>query len=245
MMFVNTRANEVRDRIMKRKNNHLKNLQSENTLVKKLNFQYGDVEFSKEKISVNKELESSSFFTRLFISIIFVSIVAIIFQLQQFTSVQSKITSMMENEFKFAVVSNWYESQFGEPLTFFEEKNVMDKENDVIQTSGKVLENFQTNGQGILVETTLMKVNSFGDGLVIYAGEKDGLGNTVIVQNVDGSETWYGNLETINVQVYDDVKKGDELAIALQEESSEYGTYYLAMKKDNEFIDPNQVIVFE
>lgn len=248
MIPVNVRANEVRDRIAKRKNKQLRNIQSENVQVIKPKYQYGDVEYTKSEYPKENEVGSSTFLGRLLISILLVSVIAIIFQLNQkpFTIVQDKIGNVMEQEFKFATVSNWYETTFGEPLTFFTNKNNELVDNtEVIQTTGKVLENFETNGQGILIENDTTKVVSLEEGLVIYTGEKDGIGKTVIVQNIDGTETWYGKLDTISVSVYDEVKKGDVLAQSIPENNGDVGTYYLAMKKENEFIDPNQVILFE
>lgn len=239
---MNQRANEVRDRIMKRKNNQLKNLRTETNT--KSTYQYGDVEFTKsEELGNEKKLEGSSVVFRLLISILLVSCMAILFQIQQkpFETIQDKVTHIMEKEFQFAVVSNWYESKFGEPLTFLNVNNKLNDESEVIQTSGKVLESFQVNGQGIVIESSINSVESFGEGLVIFAGEKEDLGQTIIVQNVDGSETWYGKLDTISVNVYDEVKKGDIIANS----NSENGTYYVAMKKNESFIDPNQVISFE
>lgn len=242
---MNQRANDVRDRINKRKNSQLRNLHHRESNVK-TTYQYGDVEYTKDNVpNEKKELESGSFLIRLFVSILLIAIIAIVFQLQQkpFDIVQNKITQVMEKEFKFAVISNWYESRFGEPLTFFQENTKLKNDTEVIQASGKVLENFQTNGQGIMIETTVTKVESLEEGLVIYAGEKEELGNTVIVQNVDGSETWYGKLDSIAVNVYDEVNKGEVLASAVVE--NELSTYYLAVKQNEEFVDPNQVISFE
>lgn len=245
---MNQRANEVRNRIMKRKNNQMRNLHVEKKIILNSPYQYGDVEFTKDtRENLNREIEGNTFILRLLSSILLVSLVAIIFQFQQknFIVIQNKIVDVFEGEFQFAKVGNWYESTFGEPLTFLTSDKVLDNHSEVIQTSGKVLENFQVNGQGIMIETTVTKVEAFEEGLVIYAGEKDDLGKTVIVQNVDGSETWYGQLDGISVDVYDEVKKGDEIAVTSVKDNSENGTYYLAIKKNNEFIDPNQVILFE
>lgn len=246
---MNDNVEEIRDRIARRKNKQLKNLHTDNTVIPKPSFQYGDVEFTKNEMNlVNNQPNNSSFFIRLLSAILLVSCIAIIFQLQQnpFVTIQQKISTVMEKEFQFAVVSNWYESKFGKPLTFLVPNESKVDEVEVIQTAGRVLEPFQTNGQGVLIETTSQtEVESFEEGLVIFAGNKEELGNTVIVQNIDGSETWYGKLDTISVHVYDDVKKGDTLASVITEEDGDVGTYYLAIKKDNEFIDPNQVILFE
>ena len=48
-------------------------------------------------------------------------------------------------------------------------------------------------------------------GIVVYIGEKENYGNAVIVQRIDGIDEWYGNIENVNVSLYDYVSKGDLL----------------------------------
>ena len=52
-------------------------------------------------------------------------------------------------------------------------------------------------------------VSLIQSGIVVYVGEKDNLGNTVIVQGVDGIDVWYSNLGNVNVSLYDYVSNGD------------------------------------
>ena len=37
-------------------------------------------------------------------------------------------------------------------------------------------------------------------GMVIFVGEKDNYGSTVIIEQVDGIECWYGNVTNLNVK---------------------------------------------
>ena len=46
-------------------------------------------------------------------------------------------------------------------------------------------------------------------GLVVFAGEKEGYGMTIVVQRPDNVEVWYANLDNANMSLYDYVKKGD------------------------------------
>ena len=67
-------------------------------------------------------------------------------------------------------------------------------------------------------------------GIIVFIGDKDGYGNTVIVQRIDGVDEWYGNIENINVKLYDYVKKGDLLG-----ECSD--NLYLVYKKDGNILN--------
>jgi hypothetical protein len=72
-------------------------------------------------------------------------------------------------------------------------------------------------------------VNVIQSGIVVYVGEKDNLGNTVIVQGIDGIDVWYSNLTDVRVSLYDYVSKGDNIAL-----SKEY--YLVSLMKDGTLI---------
>ena len=67
-------------------------------------------------------------------------------------------------------------------------------------------------------------------GLVVFVGEKEGYNKTVIIQQVDGVDMWYGNLSDININLYDYVEKGTLLA-------SSNNNLYLVLESEGNFID--------
>ena len=67
-------------------------------------------------------------------------------------------------------------------------------------------------------------------GIIVFIGEKEGYGNVVIVQRVDGVDEWYGNISNVNVKLYDYVKKGDLLG-----DTSDI--LYLVYKKDGNVLN--------
>ena len=52
-------------------------------------------------------------------------------------------------------------------------------------------------------------VRSFGDGKVLFAGERGGFGNLIIIQHSNGLKTYYGHLSKIIVKKGQIVKKGE------------------------------------
>lgn len=52
-------------------------------------------------------------------------------------------------------------------------------------------------------------VNAIQSGIVVFIGEKDNFGSTVIVQGVDDVDVWYGNLDNVNVKLYDYIEKNN------------------------------------
>lgn len=67
-------------------------------------------------------------------------------------------------------------------------------------------------------------------GIVVFIGQKEGYGNTIIVQRVDGIDEWYGNIENVNVRLYDYVKSGSLLGEA-------NNSLYLVYKKNGKSLN--------
>ena len=73
-------------------------------------------------------------------------------------------------------------------------------------------------------------VPSLDAGLVIFVGKKEDYGNVVIVEQIDGVDVWYGNLDNINVKLYDYIDKGALIGNC-------DNSLYLIHKKDGNAID--------
>ena len=197
------------------------------------------------------------FFFKILASILLFLVIAILFRNHSatFEPARDMVMKTMDKDFKFATVSNWYESKFGKPLALLpfsekdqvEKKTVAEKEFSV-PAMGKILENFEKNGQGIMIETGKgASVQTINDGIVTFAGVKEELGKTVIIQHSDSTETWYGNLDEIKVNLYEYVEKRKVVGTVSGSagEDKTKGKYYFAIKKGDDFIDPIQVIRFE
>jgi stage IV sporulation protein FA len=197
------------------------------------------------------------FFFKLLASVLLFLAVAILFRSQSagLDPAKDAIVKTMDKDFKFATVSNWYESKFGKPLALlpFSEKDKV-KKNVTVDTGfsvpamGKILENFEKNGQGIMIETGKgATVQAINGGYVLFAGVKEGLGKTVIVQHPDQTDSWYGNLNEINVNLYEYIEKRTVVGTVSASTGGDKtkGKYYFAIKKGDAFIDPIQVIRFD
>jgi stage IV sporulation protein FA len=197
------------------------------------------------------------FFFKILSSVLLFLVIAILFRNHSatFEPARDVVMKTMDKDFKFATVSNWYESKFGKPLALlpFSEKDQTGKKEVVekefsVPAMGKILENFEKNGQGIMIETGKgASVQTINDGIVTFAGVKEGLGKTVIIQHSDATETWYGNLDQIKVKLYEYIDKRKvvgTVSVSAGEDKNK-GKYYFAIKKGDDFIDPIQVIRFE
>ena len=191
------------------------------------------------------------FFFKILAAIALFLIIAVIYKhpSQQLESARNYVTKTMNEDFQFASISSWYESTFGKPIAFLPQKEEPTETVDepyALPVSAKITQTFETNGEGIIVETGKgSMVEAINDGLVIFAGEKEGIGKTVIIQHKNKSESWYGQLESFNVALYDPVKKGMQIGQMTRSEDGSKGTFYLAVKEKGEFVDPKKVISFE
>ena len=73
-------------------------------------------------------------------------------------------------------------------------------------------------------------------GVIIYIGEKDELGNTIIVEQIDGIETIYSNINISDYKLYDYVEKGDLIGNTLSKK------LILQFQKNGEYLDYQKII---
>lgn len=205
-----------------------------------------------EQQGIKKMGSGSTFLFRTLLSAVIVLCLAIVLKSNSplGQEVKSGLTKIYNKEFQFAALQKWYEDRFGTPIAFLpqlnKKNNTIDKENYAVPASGKVLQNFKMDGQGVLIQTeSNQKVTAIDKGIVLFVGKKDQLGETVIVQHADGSESWYGKLGSANVKEMDRVDNTKVIGTVTNDKEGNFGTYYFALKMGEHFIDPKKVITFE
>ncbi|HEU5139723.1 MAG TPA: M23 family metallopeptidase [Bacillales bacterium] len=195
---------------------------------------------------------------RVMIAVVLFLIVGILFKNPAPVLDQARgfVKETFSNEFQFAMVSDWYQEQFGEPLALLpttgQSNNEMKagktkKPEYVVPVSGTVKETFADTGKkGIMLQTVSdATVSAVKQGFVTYVGTDKGLGKTVIVELSDGGVAWYGKLDKVSVRMYDYVDKGQKIGTVTPSGDGDSGTFFFALKKDNAFINPLKVIHFE
>lgn len=139
---------------------------------------------------------------------------------------------VFKNNFSFASVNAVYEKLFGSslPLTGTDKTSLV--------SSTKIeYDNAESYKDGVsLTVKENYAIPVVKSGIVVFAGEKDGYGKTVIIQQSDEIELWYANLKDIKVSMYDYLKTGDILGEA-------NGTkMYLVFTKDGKSLDYKKYI---
>lgn len=126
----------------------------------------------------------------------------------------------------FGYLGKLYNKYFGEVLptdsngtvSVFNEKINYNKSEDYL------------DGFKLSVSTNYL-VPVIEEGVVVYIGEKDDYGSVIVVEQTDGVNTIYGNINTNNVKLYDHVVKGSFLGEVKDD------ILYLVLEKDGEYLD--------
>ena len=139
--------------------------------------------------------------------------------------------------------NNFYKHAFSNNISFTKLKEVYNKyigDSDildkVVKTETVFNEELTYEAQEKYLDGVKLSVGSNylvpinESGIVVFIGNKEEYGNTVIIQRIDGIDEWYGNIENINVKLYDYVKKGDLLGEVNNE-------FYLVYKKDGNILN--------
>ncbi len=136
---------------------------------------------------------------------------------------------VFDTNFSFAKINELYEQHFGNPIPF---KNVFkNKTTPVFNETLKYQEtNKYKNGVKLKVESNYL-VPALKKGIVIFIGDKDDYKNTVIIQQSDGIDVWYSNLDNITLKLYDYVKEGNLIGETIDD------NLYLVFKKDGLILD--------
>lgn len=116
---------------------------------------------------------------------------------------------------------------------YFKDLKITNKNNNTETVSSDKLtyENKEKYYDGIkLTVSSNYSVPVQESGIIVFIGEKENYGSTVIVQQINGIDMWYGNVTEIDYNLYDYVKKGDILGI-----SDKY--LYLLYKKDGNVLN--------
>ncbi len=173
-----------------------------------------------------------SIFIKLLICVLIVISVLIVIKIDKDNS--GKISSFLyDNNISFARINKWYNEHFGDVLPFSG-----DVKSSVTPVFSESLEykdaSIYKDGVSLSVDDSYL-VPILNDGIVVFSGLKEGYGGVVIIQQSDGVDVWYGNIENINVKLYDYVSKGEFLGEV-------HSNLYLVFQKDGKYLDYKEFI---
>ena len=137
-----------------------------------------------------------------------------------------------DEHINFAFINSLYNDYIGSVIPF--KKDIVEKEVFNEKIRYKELNQFD-NGIKLTLDDNY-PVPVLKSGIVIFIGNKDNLNKTVIIEDEDGMNYSYGNLDKVNVKLYDYVKENDLLGL------SSNNTLYLLFQKGDKYIDYKEFI---
>ena len=185
-----------------------------------------DKDKNKNKKEKNKKKNFlMSFFNKILVCIILVIICLIMMKtnsnFKEFVS-----EKIFKDNISFAYLNNLYNKYFGSILPSY-------KNSGTEVVFNEKLEYFEYNkyldGYKLSVQTSYL-VPIIESGIVVYIGNIDNYGESVIIEGIDGVDIWYSNLENISVKLYDYVNSGDYLGEVKGED------LYLVFEKNQEYL---------
>lgn len=178
-----------------------------------------------KKLVLKKNVRN--FITRILLSIIIFLIGLILVKNNhQFKTVI--LDNVYGNNIKFTKIKKLYQKYFGNILSI--DKIVQEEQpvfNEKLTYSKK---NAYKDGVALTVSTNYL-VPVLESGIVVFIGEKEEYGSTIIIEQTNGIDVFYSNVEITNINLYDYVEKGELLGAVKTDK------LYLVFQKDGKYLD--------
>ena len=170
--------------------------------------------------TMKKNSVGTIFFTKLLISIIITLIILILIKSSS-NFKDNFYKEVYSNNISFTYMKSIYDKYIGDTA-------ILDK---VVKTEPVFSEKLTYSSSEKYFDGVCLNIDKnylvpiSESGIVVFIGQKEQYGNVVIIQRIDGIDEWYGNIDNVNVKLYDYVKKGSLLGEASNK-------LYLVYKKD-------------
>lgn len=175
---------------------------------------------------MNKKKYLKSFFIRVLLSVILFLIVGIsINRSDKFLLLYKN--NVYDKNLSFSFFNNIINKFLGK--TLFVDENVTSVNKEIKYSS------YNSYKDGAVLNN-ISNVYPFKSGIVVFIGDKEDYGSTVIIQGMDGIDYWYSNISDIGVKLYDYVEDKNIIGNAIDNK------LYVLFMKDNKFLDYNDYL---
>lgn len=163
--------------------------------------------------------------SRVLLTIIFV-LISVIYTNMNESNKELYKKNVLETSLSFTKINSIYQELFGTvDINPKPKSNSTPVFNSIDYTN---IEDFK-NGVKLTMNPNEI-VNVITSGIVVFIGEKDDLGNTVIIQGNDGVDIWYSNITDTDIKVYDYLESGSIIGTT----NSDY--LVLTINKDGKYL---------
>lgn len=135
--------------------------------------------------------------------------------------------NIYDKSFNFSKITKIYNKYFGKVLPA--DEKIINANRNTNYTD------YNTYKDGAVINN-INTVYPFKSGIVVFVGEKEDYGKTIIIQGMDGIDYWYSNVENINVKIYDYIESDNIIATAKDNK------LYVLFMKDGKFLNYEEYI---
>lgn len=183
----------------------------------------------KDEDKFFKKYFSSFFMKLLVVSVLLVSL-AIVYKSDSF--LRDKISGyFFEEDISFTKIKKIYDKYLGGILPVEKNDNVTEVFDEKLQFDSSSI---YYDGVKLSVDDSYL-VPSLCEGMVVFVGDKENYGKTVIVESLDGVEYWYGNVSSTSLKLYDYIEKGS-LVGEVQKE------FYMVFSTEGKYLNYEEFI---
>lgn len=181
-----------------------------------------------------------------------------LFRLEQPWAIKGQVwfERMMGQHLQFSAFSQWYAEHFSGSPSFI--PSFSPDEPSATPTAAGIALSLQAPITGIVAQSYTpesrgvyvwpgeeQQVLAAATGQVAFAGESESDQLLVIIQHADKVQTIYGGLVRIAVEQGDRVEAGQQIGHSYAAEAPGYRPIYVAIRQNNQFIDPQEVMSFD
>lgn len=183
----------------------------------------------KDEDKFFKKYFSSFFMKLLVVSVLLVSL-AIVYKSDSF--LRDKISGyFFEEDISFTKIKKIYDKYLGGILPVEKNDNVTEVFDEKLRFDSSSI---YYDGVKLSVDDSYL-VPSLCEGMVVFVGDKENYGKTVIVESLDGVEYWYGNVSSTSLKLYDYIEKGS-LVGEVQKE------FYMVFSTEGKYLNYEEFI---
>jgi len=157
----------------------------------------------KEDNQSNTKKYLKNLVIRTLIVIVILLSLAIIYKTEN--NFKNKISNLFFKEnISFTKINKIYDKYLGGLLPLKKETNVASVFNEKLNY---IDSSIYYDGVKMTVGDNYL-VPTLDEGMVVFIGEKENYGNTIIIENLEGINFWYANINNTSLKLYDYVEKG-------------------------------------
>ena len=194
---------------------------------------------SKYIDKINKKNDSNNrikkYINGLFVRLFFVTVIllslAIIYKKE--SNLSDQISNyFFEENISFTKIKKMYDKYLGGLVPIIkDDKSVTQVFNEKLNYSNTSI---YYDGVKLSVADSYL-VPALSEGMVVFVGEKENYGKTVIIENLDGVDYWYSNITNTSLKLYDYIEKGSLIGEVKKE-------LYMVFSRNGKFLNYEEYI---